>query len=132
MAEPVRETIEGDGYTVGHIDGLGEGWGFRKVRKGLGVSAFGVNAVVMPPNYAAGRHAQRVRARRGRPRAGRRGDGPAYPKPGRRRRRSTCARVAPTATSAATACRSRTTIRVPPRRAEPGVYERAFPVLGIG
>jgi quercetin dioxygenase-like cupin family protein len=56
MAEPVRETVEGDGYAVGHLDGLGEGWGFRKVRKGLGINAFGVNAIVMPPGYAAGRH----------------------------------------------------------------------------
>jgi mannose-6-phosphate isomerase-like protein (cupin superfamily) len=56
MSEPVRETVEGDGYTVGHLDGLGEGWGFRKVRKGLGINAFGVNAIVMPPGYAAGRH----------------------------------------------------------------------------
>jgi quercetin dioxygenase-like cupin family protein len=56
MAEPVRDTVEGDGYAVGHLDGLGEGWGFRKVRKGLGVSEFGVNAVVLPPGYAAGRH----------------------------------------------------------------------------
>jgi mannose-6-phosphate isomerase-like protein (cupin superfamily) len=56
MAEPVRETLEGDGYAVGHIDGLGEGFGFRKIRKGLGVTAFGINAVVLPPQYAAGRH----------------------------------------------------------------------------
>jgi len=56
MAEPVRETIEGDGYAVGHLDGLGEGWGFRKVRSGLGITAFGVNAVVLPPSYASGRH----------------------------------------------------------------------------
>ena len=48
--------MEGDGYAVGHLDGLGEGWGFRKVRKGLGINAFGVNAIVMPPGYAAGRH----------------------------------------------------------------------------
>ena len=35
---------------------MGEGPGFRKVRKELGVSAFGVNAIVMPPGYATGRH----------------------------------------------------------------------------
>ena len=35
---------------------MGEGPGFRKVRKELGVTAFGVNAVVMPPGYASGRH----------------------------------------------------------------------------
>ena len=56
MADAVRETIEGDGYAVGHLDGLGEGWGFRKVRKGLGVNAFGANAIVMPPGYSAGKH----------------------------------------------------------------------------
>jgi mannose-6-phosphate isomerase-like protein (cupin superfamily) len=56
MAEPVRETVDGLGYTLGHLDGLGDGWGFRKVRSGLGVEAFGVNAIVMPPGYAAGRH----------------------------------------------------------------------------
>lgn len=56
MADAVRETIEGDGYSVGHLDGLGEGWGFRKVRSGLDVTAFGVNAIVMPPGYDAGAH----------------------------------------------------------------------------
>ena len=56
MPDPVRQTIEGDGYAVGHIDGLGEGPGFRKIRKELGVTAFGINAVVMPPHYAAGQH----------------------------------------------------------------------------
>jgi uncharacterized cupin superfamily protein len=46
----------GEGYAVGHLDDLGEGYGFRKVRKGLGVSAFGVNAIVMPSGYEAGNH----------------------------------------------------------------------------
>ena len=41
----------GEGYAVGHLDDLGEGPGFRKVRKGLDVTAFGVNAIVMPPGY---------------------------------------------------------------------------------
>ena len=35
---------------------LGEGYGFRKIRKGLGVTAFGVNAIVIPPSYETGRH----------------------------------------------------------------------------
>jgi quercetin dioxygenase-like cupin family protein len=47
---------EGDGYAVANLDDLGEGWGFRKVRKELGVSAFGVNAIVMPPGYESGKH----------------------------------------------------------------------------
>ena len=33
------------------IDELGDGYGFRKVRQALGVTAFGVNAIVMPPHY---------------------------------------------------------------------------------
>jgi quercetin dioxygenase-like cupin family protein len=56
MADPVRQTIDGDGYAVGHIDGLGEGPGFRKIRTGLGVTAFGINAIVMPGGYASGEH----------------------------------------------------------------------------
>ncbi len=37
----------GEGYAVGHLEDLGDGPGFRKVRKGLGVTAFGVNAVYL-------------------------------------------------------------------------------------
>ncbi len=48
--------IKGDGYAVASIDDLGEGYGFRKIRKGLGVTAFGVNAIVLPPAYATGSH----------------------------------------------------------------------------
>ena len=55
-SDEVRQPIEGDGYAVGSIDGIGEGYGFRKVRRALGVSAFGINAVVMPPGYESGRH----------------------------------------------------------------------------
>jgi mannose-6-phosphate isomerase-like protein (cupin superfamily) len=39
------------GYAISSLDELGEGYGFRKVRKQLGVTAFGVNALVMPPGY---------------------------------------------------------------------------------
>ncbi|HWY17554.1 MAG TPA: cupin domain-containing protein [Solirubrobacteraceae bacterium] len=46
----------GEGYAVGDLDALGEGPGFRKVRKGLGVGAFGVNAIVMPPGIESGFH----------------------------------------------------------------------------
>jgi len=49
-------TTTGDGWAVGSLDEMGEGPGFRKVRKELGVTAFGVNAIVMPPGYASGRH----------------------------------------------------------------------------
>jgi mannose-6-phosphate isomerase-like protein (cupin superfamily) len=46
----------GDGYAVGHLDDLGGGPGFRKIRKGLGVTAFGVNAIVLPPGIETGFH----------------------------------------------------------------------------
>jgi mannose-6-phosphate isomerase-like protein (cupin superfamily) len=39
------------GYAFGSIDELGEGPGFRKVRAALGVTAFGVNAVIYPPGF---------------------------------------------------------------------------------
>jgi mannose-6-phosphate isomerase-like protein (cupin superfamily) len=52
----MTETTVGDGWAVGSIDGIGQGPGFRKIRRELGVTAFGVNAVVMPPGYTSGRH----------------------------------------------------------------------------
>ena len=39
------------GHRFGSLDELGEGYGFRKVRKPLGVTAFGVNLIVYPPGY---------------------------------------------------------------------------------
>ena len=57
MAGEVRETIEGDGYAVSTLDALGEGPGFRKIRSALGVTAFGINAIVLPPGFASRPHA---------------------------------------------------------------------------
>ncbi|MDX6643985.1 MAG: hypothetical protein QOD76_1947 [Solirubrobacteraceae bacterium] len=56
MADEVHDVVEGDGYAVAHIDALGDQYGFRKIRSNLGVTAFGVNAVVLPAGYASGRH----------------------------------------------------------------------------
>ena len=39
------------GHAFSSLDELGEGYGFRKIRKPLGVTAFGVNATVYPPGY---------------------------------------------------------------------------------
>jgi mannose-6-phosphate isomerase-like protein (cupin superfamily) len=44
------------GHAVGSLDELGEGYGFRKIRRALGVQAFGVNAIVMPPRYEGFEH----------------------------------------------------------------------------
>jgi mannose-6-phosphate isomerase-like protein (cupin superfamily) len=43
-------------HAFGTLDELGEGHGFRKVRQALGVTAFGVNGVVMPPGYDGFHH----------------------------------------------------------------------------
>jgi mannose-6-phosphate isomerase-like protein (cupin superfamily) len=56
VSDEVTGPIEGEGYAVGSIDGIGEGYGFRKIRRELGVSAFGINAIVMPPGYESGFH----------------------------------------------------------------------------
>jgi mannose-6-phosphate isomerase-like protein (cupin superfamily) len=37
-------------HSFGSIDELGDGPGFRKVRRAMGVTAFGVNALVLPPH----------------------------------------------------------------------------------
>jgi uncharacterized cupin superfamily protein len=49
-------STQGDGWSVASLDEIGEGYGFRKVRKELGVEAFGVNAIVMPPGIETGFH----------------------------------------------------------------------------
>jgi mannose-6-phosphate isomerase-like protein (cupin superfamily) len=56
MADEVRDVVEGDGYALGNIDALADGPGFRKVRRALGVTAFGVNAIELPTGYETGRH----------------------------------------------------------------------------
>jgi mannose-6-phosphate isomerase-like protein (cupin superfamily) len=57
QANEYPQVITGEGYAIGDLDALGQGPGFRKVRKGMGVTAFGVNAIVMPPGYESGFHA---------------------------------------------------------------------------
>jgi mannose-6-phosphate isomerase-like protein (cupin superfamily) len=44
------------GYAFSSVDELGEGFGFRKVRSALGVTAFGVNAIVYPPGFVGFKH----------------------------------------------------------------------------
>ncbi len=57
MADADRqEAVKGDGYAVANLDDLGEGYGFRKIRKKLGVTAFGANAIVLPPSYETSGH----------------------------------------------------------------------------
>jgi len=44
------------GHAFSSLDELGDGYGFRKVRRAMGVSAFGVNFVVYPPGYEGFEH----------------------------------------------------------------------------
>jgi uncharacterized cupin superfamily protein len=44
------------GHAFSSIDELGESYGFRKIRGALGITAFGVNAIVYPPSYEGFHH----------------------------------------------------------------------------
>lgn len=56
MAE-FEEVVTGEGYAVARdLDSIGEGYGFRKLRQALDVTAFGVNVITMPPGYESGSH----------------------------------------------------------------------------
>ena len=56
MAHHIHSLEHGEGYSITSLEQLGEGPGFRKIRKELDISEFGVNAVVMPPGYESGFH----------------------------------------------------------------------------
>jgi quercetin dioxygenase-like cupin family protein len=54
--ESYEKVARGEGWTAASLDDLGEGPGFRKIRPALGVTAFGVNAIVLPPSYSTNLH----------------------------------------------------------------------------
>jgi quercetin dioxygenase-like cupin family protein len=57
MNDAANDSVsKGEGYAVANLSDLGDGPGFRKIRKELGVTAFGVNAIVLPPTYETGSH----------------------------------------------------------------------------
>jgi mannose-6-phosphate isomerase-like protein (cupin superfamily) len=47
---------KGEGWSVADLSDLGDGPGFRKIRRELEVSEMGVNAIVLPPGVDAGFH----------------------------------------------------------------------------
>lgn len=47
---------QGQGYAVSSLEQMGDGPGFRKIRRELGVTAFGINALVLPVGYSSGVH----------------------------------------------------------------------------
>jgi mannose-6-phosphate isomerase-like protein (cupin superfamily) len=50
------EVTTGEGWAATTIAALGDGPGFRKIRGALGITAFGMNAIVLPPKIETGRH----------------------------------------------------------------------------
>lgn len=44
------------GYSFTTLEELGDDYGFRKVRRALGVTAFGVNALILPPGFSGFHH----------------------------------------------------------------------------
>ena len=47
---------KGEGFALGSLKDMGDGPGFRKVRRELDVTAFGANAIVLPPEVDPGFH----------------------------------------------------------------------------
>ena len=43
-------------YAFGSFDELGDGPGFRKIRAALGITAFGINGIVLPPGHVGFHH----------------------------------------------------------------------------
>jgi quercetin dioxygenase-like cupin family protein len=57
MAEDeAGDVVVGEGYAIANVEAIGEGYGFRKIRRALGVTAFGMNAIVLPAGIETGRH----------------------------------------------------------------------------
>ena len=52
----MSNVTQGEGYAVASLDDIGEGPGFRKIRRELGVEEFGVNAIVMPSGIESDFH----------------------------------------------------------------------------
>lgn len=52
----MNEATRGPGYAVSSLAQMGAGPGFRKVRTTLDVTAFGINAIVLPVGHETGMH----------------------------------------------------------------------------
>jgi mannose-6-phosphate isomerase-like protein (cupin superfamily) len=50
------DAVQSSGYGISSLDQMGEGYGFRKIRREVGVTAFGINALVLPAGYETGVH----------------------------------------------------------------------------
>ena len=51
-----QELVEGEGYAAANVEAMGDGPGFRKIRRVLDVKEFGINAIVLPAGIETGTH----------------------------------------------------------------------------
>ena len=56
MADELTEIVSGEGWAAGPLDAMGEGPGFRKIRHEVGVTEFGVNAIILPAGAEGRKH----------------------------------------------------------------------------
>ena len=56
MTDELKEIVSGEGWAAGPLDAMGEGPGFRKVRHEVGVTEFGVNAIILPAGAEGRKH----------------------------------------------------------------------------
>jgi uncharacterized cupin superfamily protein len=52
----MAEAGASEGYAISSLEEMGEGYGFRKIRHAVGVTAFGINALALPPGYESRYH----------------------------------------------------------------------------
>lgn len=56
MTDELTEIVSGEGWAAGPLDAMGEGPGFRKIRHEVGVTEFGVNAIILPAGAEGRKH----------------------------------------------------------------------------
>lgn len=56
MSDQITEIRQGEGWAAGPLEAMGEGPGFRKIRHEVGVTEFGVNAIVLPAGAEGRKH----------------------------------------------------------------------------
>ena len=52
----MTDAVQGDGYALSSLEQMGDGYGFRKIRRAVDVTAFGINALVLPAGHETGMH----------------------------------------------------------------------------
>jgi len=56
MSGAAEADQDNSGYAISSLAEMGDGYGFRKIRRAVGVTAFGINALVLPAGYETPMH----------------------------------------------------------------------------